>query len=241
MNCPGQHGSWSGTEDRARLGGTCDRLRYAIATVRQDRGRAFFVVAVHVQVLVVGAAIREPVSQTRVAAVGAGTGSQPRFEEHDRASQVSICLSNGSSNLSMRSSVLYDLSRRCMLTVPQQPARLIRNGQARGAMLVKFPARFFNRLARPTTGRQGSHDRFDRTSDARRSSAATPQHTSRSVTTPISLRCAVSSTTGVQLQPESRIACAACAAVSRGEQHEDAWIGVITSLQQLIVFSSFLL
>jgi hypothetical protein len=28
-------------------------------------------------------------------------------------------------------------------------------------MLKEFPARFFNRLARTTTGRQGSHDHFD--------------------------------------------------------------------------------
>jgi hypothetical protein len=28
-------------------------------------------------------------------------------------------------------------------------------------MLVEFPARFFHRLACPTTSRQGSHDRFD--------------------------------------------------------------------------------
>ena len=73
-----------------------------------------------------------------------------------------------------------------------------------------------------------------RTSDARRSSAATPQQTSRSVTTPTSLRCLVSSTTGAQPHPESRIARAACAAVSCGVQHEDASRGFITSLQQLI-------
>jgi hypothetical protein len=41
-----------------------------------------------------------------------------------------------------------------------------------------------------------------------------PQHTSRSVTTPTSLRCFVSSTTSAQPQPEPRIARAACAAVS---------------------------
>lgn len=56
------------------------------------------------QVFVVGAAIREPMSQTRIAAVVASTGSQPRLEEHDRTLQVSLSLSNGSSNLSMRSS-----------------------------------------------------------------------------------------------------------------------------------------
>lgn len=43
----------------------------------------------------------------------------------------------------------------------QSAARLFRNGQARHAMRVEFPARFFNRLARATTGRQGSHDLSD--------------------------------------------------------------------------------
>jgi hypothetical protein len=74
-------------------------------------------------------------------------------------------------------------------------------------------------------------------SEARWSSAATPQHTSRSVTTPTSLRLSVFSTTGEQPQPESRIALAACAAVSFGVQQEDALTGFITSLQQLIMFS----
>jgi hypothetical protein len=78
---------------------------------------------------VVGAAIRERMSQIWIAAVVAGTGSQPRFEEQDRASQIT--------------------------------ARLIRNGQARHAMRVEFPARFFNRLARTITGKQGSDDLSD--------------------------------------------------------------------------------
>ena len=65
----------------------------------------------------VGVAIREPMS--RLAAVVASTGSQPRFEEHDHASQTA--------------------------------ARLFRNGQARHAMRVEFPARFFNRLGHTTT------------------------------------------------------------------------------------------
>lgn len=78
---------------------------------------------------VLGEAIRESVSQTRMADALADTGSQPRFEEHDRASQSA--------------------------------ARLIRNGQARRAMLVGFPTYFFNPLARTTTNRQGLHDLFD--------------------------------------------------------------------------------
>lgn len=79
-----------------------------------------------------------------------------------------------------------------------------------------------------------------RTSDARRSSAATPQQTSRSVTMPTSLLVLVSSITGAQPQPEVRMARAACAAVSCGVQHDATSIGVITSLQQLICFPSFL-
>lgn len=72
------------------------------------------------------------------------------------------------------------------------------------------------------------------TSDARWSSAATPQHTSRSVTTPTSLRVFASSMTGVQPQPDVRMARAACAAVSFGVQHDAVSIGSITSLQQLM-------
>jgi len=86
-------------------------------------------VAAHLPVFVVGEAIHEPMSQTRIAAVVAGSGLQPRFEEQDRASQIT--------------------------------ARLIRNGQARHAMRVEFPARFFNRLARTTTAKQGSDDLSD--------------------------------------------------------------------------------
>ena len=35
------------------------------------------------------------------------------------------------------------------------------DGQARRAMLVEFPARFFNRLIRAATGSRGSHDLCD--------------------------------------------------------------------------------
>jgi hypothetical protein len=45
-------------------------------------------VADYVNVFVVGEAIREPVSQAKVAAVIASTDSQPRFEEQDRTSQI---------------------------------------------------------------------------------------------------------------------------------------------------------
>jgi hypothetical protein len=73
-----------------------------------------------------------------------------------------------------------------------------------------------------------------RTSDARRSSAATLWHTSRSVTTPTTLRLSLFSTTGEQPHPVLRMAIETCCAVSRGVQHESAFTGSILSLQQLI-------
>lgn len=54
----------------------------------------------------------------------------------------------------------------------QAPARLIRNGQAHRAMRVKFPARFFNRLVRTTTGKQGRMIFPTRALEARLSPAA---------------------------------------------------------------------
>jgi len=69
---------------------------------------------------VVDAAVRESVSQIGMAAVGANTGSQPRVDQQNRASQA--------------------------------PARLIRNGQARNAMRVEFPARFITDLFAPQQG-----------------------------------------------------------------------------------------
>jgi len=60
-------------------------------------------VAAHLQVFVVGAAIREPMSQTRIATVVAGSGLQPRFEEQDRASQITARLiRNGQAHHAMR-------------------------------------------------------------------------------------------------------------------------------------------
>jgi hypothetical protein len=97
-------------------------------------------VAAQVQILVVGAARDEPMSQTRIAALSTGTGSQPRFEEQERASQIT--------------------------------ARLIRNGQAHRAMRVKFPARFFNRLTRTTTGKRCRMIFSTSPFESRRSSAA---------------------------------------------------------------------
>lgn len=73
-----------------------------------------------------------------------------------------------------------------------------------------------------------------RTSDARRSSATTLWHTSRSVTTPTTSRLSLFSTTGEQPHPVLRMAIEACCAVSRGVQHESAFTGSILSPQQLI-------
>ena len=137
------------------------------------------------------------------------------------------------------SPVLYDLSRRCILTVPQQPPAWSATGKLVARCSWSFRRASSTGSLAPQQADRGRMIVSTRTSDARRLSAATPQHTSRSVTTPISLRCSVSSTTGAQPQPESRIACAASAAVSCGVQHEDASIGVITSRQQLMVLSSF--
>jgi hypothetical protein len=105
-------------------------------------------------------------------------------------------------------------------------------------MLVEFPARFFNWLIRATTRRRGSHVLFD----AHFRSAAVihaATHVARGDDAD-QLEFFVSSTTGAQPQPESRIARAACAAVSCGVQHEDASIGSMKSLQQLIFFSSLI-
>ena len=58
---------------------------------------------VYVKVFVIGAVKREPMNQTVVAAAVAGSGLQPRFEEQDRASQISARLiRNGQSHHAMR-------------------------------------------------------------------------------------------------------------------------------------------
>ena len=123
-----------------------------------------------------------------------------------------------------------------MLTVPQQPPALSTTGKLVARCSWSFRRASSTGSSAPQHADEGRMISLTRTSEARRSSADTPQHTSRSVTTPTSLSVLVSSTTGAQPQPESRIARAACAAVSCGVQHEDASIGFITSLQQLIVF-----
>jgi hypothetical protein len=108
-------------------------------------------------------------------------------------------------------------------------------------MLVEFASRFVNWLIRPATGRPGPHDLFD--ANFRRM-VVISRHAAAdvaSVTTPTSLRRSASSTTGVQPQPDVRIACAARAAVSLGVQQDDALIGSMTSLQQLMVCTSRLI
>jgi hypothetical protein len=135
--------------------------------------------------------------------------------------------------------VLYDFSKRWTLTVPQQPPALSTTGKLVARCSWSFQRASSTGSSAPQHADEGRMISSTRTSEARRSSAATPQHTSRSVTTPTSLSFFVSSTTGAQPQPESHIARAACAAVSCGVQHEDSSIGFITSLQQLIFFSSF--
>lgn len=58
---------------------------------------------VYVKVFVNGAVMREPMNQTGIAAAVAGTGLQPRFEEQDRASQISArIIRNGQSHHAMR-------------------------------------------------------------------------------------------------------------------------------------------
>jgi hypothetical protein len=60
-------------------------------------------VVVSVKDFVIGVAMRELMSQTGIAAVAAGTGSQPRFEEQDRASQITAHLiRNGQAHHAMR-------------------------------------------------------------------------------------------------------------------------------------------
>ena len=58
---------------------------------------------VYVNVFVIGEVMRESMNQTMVAAAVAGTGLQPRFEEQDRASQISARLfRNGQAHRAMR-------------------------------------------------------------------------------------------------------------------------------------------
>jgi hypothetical protein len=75
--------------------------------------------------------------------------------------EVTSTFSNGSSNLTT-------LSRGALLPLQTvntdcaaAASRLVHNGQACGAMLLEFPACFFNRLAHTTTRRRGPHNLFD--------------------------------------------------------------------------------
>jgi hypothetical protein len=134
----------------------------------------------------------------------------------------------------------YLRSKLCALIVPQQSPRLSTTGK-----LVALCSWSLRR----TSSRDSSLPQHafvermissTRTSDARRSSAATLWHTSRSVTTPTTLRLSLSLTTGEQPHPVLRIVIEACCAVSRGVQHESAFTGSILSLQQLILSFSMI-
>ena len=72
----------------------------------------------YVNVFVVGEAIREPVSQAKVAAVIASTDSQPRFEEQDRTSQklTARLIRNGQAHRAMRVKFPARLSNRLVRT-----------------------------------------------------------------------------------------------------------------------------
>jgi hypothetical protein len=119
----------------------------------------------------------------------------------------------------------YDPPRLSTLTVPQQAPALFATGNAVARCSCSFCRAFSTGSFSVQHADRGRMTSLTGTSEARRSSAAVPQHTSRSVTTPTSLRWSLSSTTGAQPQPESRIARAASAAVSCGVQHDDVSIG----------------
>jgi hypothetical protein len=136
-----------------------------------------------------------------------------------------------------RSQLSYLRSKLWALIVPQQPPTLSTTGK-----LVALCSWSLRR----TSSRDSSLPQHayvermissTRTSDARRSSAATLWHTSPSVTTPTTSRLSLSLTTGEQPHPVLRMAIEACCAVSRGVQHESALTGSILSLQQLICLS----
>jgi len=83
-------------------------------------------VAAYVNIFAIGAAIREPMSQTRMAAVAAGTGSQPRHEEQNRASQITARLiRNGQAHRAMRVKFPARLSNRLDRTTKGKQDRRI--------------------------------------------------------------------------------------------------------------------
>jgi len=83
-------------------------------------------VAAYVNIFAIGVAIREPVSQRRMAAVAAGTGSQPRHEEQNRASQITARLiRNGQAHRAMRVKFPARLSNRLDRTTKGKQDRRI--------------------------------------------------------------------------------------------------------------------
>jgi len=64
-------------------------------------------VLVYVKVFVIGAVMREPMNQTGIDVAVAGTGPQPRFEEQDRASQITARLLSATGNLITRCAWIF--------------------------------------------------------------------------------------------------------------------------------------
>jgi hypothetical protein len=86
-----------------------------------------------------GPAIFAVVAQIQILVAGGGMKDGPMSRTRS---------ADGSTGIPLRPSIEeYD----CASPIT---ARLIRNGQAHRAMRVKFPARFFNRLTRTSTGKQ---------------------------------------------------------------------------------------
>ena len=86
-----------------------------------------------------------------------------------------------------------------MLTVPQQEPALSITGKLVARCSWSFRRTSSIGSVAPQQTDTGRMIFSTLTSEARRSSAATPQQTSRSVTTPTSAKFSVSATTGVQL------------------------------------------
>lgn len=92
-------------------------------------------------VFVVGEAIRESVSQTKMAAVVAGTDSQPRFEGQDRASQITARLfRNGQAHHAMRVDFPARFFYRLTLTAIRTQGRMIYSARAAESCSVQREA-----------------------------------------------------------------------------------------------------
>ena len=204
MNCPGLH----------RTGSVRSRPRPADVDVEtgpqvarppprfdRGRGRAFFVVAAHLQVFAVGAATREPMSQTRISfAVAAGPGLQLR----SRKEQGPRITNNN---------------------CPPCPQRASSSRDAR----VEFPARFFNRSCshRRIKAVQGRMIFPDADLSTRAPVISKPRRHARrafgDAADQLEMSCNPQPQ-AVQLKPESRITWAACAVrMLAAYKHEDVF------------------